>query len=120
MLRTTNARRISLLASSSLAASTLAAGLGGVAFTAFTPAVALAACTPTGAGATAGSAVPAKGTQTCGGTDAGVFYKATAGLTVLFEHESVTTNGVGVTSTGTTGVNIGVDTVTFTAPNINS
>src|SRR5262249_12821714 len=101
MLRTNNARRISLLASSSLAASTLAGGLGGVAFTAFTPAVALAACTPTPAGTTGGSAVNASGVQTCGGTDAGVFYKANGGgLTVIFQGETVTTNGVGIGNNG--------------------
>src|SRR5579863_9920103 len=100
MLRSTNARRISLLASSSLAASTLAAGLSGVAITAFTPAVALASCTPTAAGATSGTAASAKGAQTCSATDTGVFYKATSatqGLVVTFAGETVTTNGFGIT-----------------------
>src|SRR5579872_3566916 len=117
MLRSTTARRISLLASSSLAASTLAAGLGGVAFTAFTPAVALAACSPTPA-TTTGPGAFASGVQSCGGNDAGVFYQATAGMTVLFVGETVTTNGVGVTAAGATNINLGVDTTTLTAGNI--
>ena len=114
MLRSNNARgRIGLLASSSLVASTLMAGLGGVALTAFTPAVALASCNPTAAGTNAGATKNANGLQTCGGTDAGVFYTATGGITVLFEKEAITTNGVGVTSTKAFNESVGVDTATF-------
>ena len=121
MLRSNNARgRIGLLASSSLVASTLMAGMGGVALTAFTPAVALASCTPTAAGTTAGVAANAKGVQTCGAGDPGVFYQATGNLNLDFTGEGVTTSGVGVTNSAGWNVILGINTTTETAGNITS
>jgi len=119
MLRSNNARgRIGLLASSSLVASTLMTGMGGLALTAFTPAVALASCTPTPAGTTAFSPTNAKGVQTCGAGDPGVYYTATGNLNLDFTGEPVSPNGVGVGNSGNWNVILGINTTTETAGNI--
>ncbi|HTX49409.1 MAG TPA: hypothetical protein VME40_08465, partial [Caulobacteraceae bacterium] len=92
--------------------------MGGVALTAFTPAVALASCTPTPAGTTAGAAANAQGVQTCGAGDPGVYYNATGNLNLDFTGEAVAPNGVGVTNGGAWNVILGINTTTETAGNI--
>ena len=114
MLRSNNARgRIGLLASSSLVASTLMAGLGGVALTAFTPGAALAACIPA-AGTNAGTAtIPGIGAALCqAGPEAGVYYKdvPAGNFTLGIIGDQITTNGVSVTTGNVSNLSVAVFT----------
>ncbi|HEX7758403.1 MAG TPA: hypothetical protein VF459_02795 [Caulobacteraceae bacterium] len=108
-VRATARRRISLLATSSLVASTIIAGAGGVALTAFTPAVALAAtCTQT-EGTYAAPNASTGGTITCGpGSVASIgFTSPTAGTDILMQGNLVVNNG-GLLLTSTGAFNLGV------------
>ena len=98
-------RRLSLFATSSLVASSLLAGAGGVALTVFTPAAALGAdvvCAPNPSG-TAG----VSGLETCSGAGDGITYVNAAGaVTVDLNGVTTTTNGVKVYAAGATPINI--------------
>jgi hypothetical protein len=127
MSRTTNARRrIALLASSSFVASSVLAGVGGAALTAFGPSVALAAtiCTPTeGTYASptttnANNIVCGPGSSTSGGV--GFTETGSGGNITVAGNSDITGGGVWF-ATGNAGANlaVGVDN-TFTGGVINA
>ncbi|HZZ35186.1 MAG TPA: hypothetical protein VFE03_05640, partial [Caulobacteraceae bacterium] len=94
-------RRISLLATSSLVATSLLSGAATLTAVTLAPSAALAACLPDPAG-TAGVPLPASGGESCVGADTGIAYTATGDLTVLMEGAPVTDWGVFVDGTGGT------------------
>ncbi|HUZ13092.1 MAG TPA: hypothetical protein VMU93_09610, partial [Caulobacteraceae bacterium] len=110
MFRSTraNARRISLLASSSFVASTVLAGAGGMALTAFTPSVALAAtCTPQTEGTYTVPVGSTGGTIVCGpGPAASIGFTSNTAGTNIYMTGNLVVNDGGVLLTSTTAQNL--------------
>jgi len=105
-------RRLSLLTSTSLAATSVLAGFGGLALTALTPAAALAAaCSPFPEGTTGPGSGPtvSGGPETCKGSTPGIDFSefnSLGGLGVDLQGATVTTNGVSIEATDTGFINL--------------